>query len=104
MSLACPHCNGEIEISLGKARSPLEYAAEVVEEFVNSPGPLIKLRHVEQELKKTFPQSAPSRNTIIDWIKNGTLLGLQLGKGKNYYVFQSSLDNLIAKLRVFEPQ
>lgn len=54
---------------------------------------LVKLRDVERELARYFhAESRPSRNTIIGWIEEGTLLGLQLGSGNNYYVLESSLE------------
>ena len=61
---------------------------------------LIKLRDVERILSSCFHvESRPSRNTIIGWIEEGTLLGMQLGSGRNYYVFESSLDEFKEKLQ-----
>lgn len=60
---------------------------------------LIKLRDVERELASFFHrESRPSRNTIIGWIEEGTLLGTQLGSGKNYYVYESSFERFKLKL------
>lgn len=54
---------------------------------------LIKLREVETVLREYFPEgSCPSRSTIIGWIEDGTLLGKQLGSGRNYYVLESSFE------------
>lgn len=61
---------------------------------------LIKLRDVEQILTRYFrPESRPSRNTIIGWIEEGFLLGTQLGSGRNYYVYESSLRSFEQKLQ-----
>lgn len=38
---------------------------------------------------------APSRPTIISWINSGKLEGRKYGKGENWFVYHSSLDNLI---------
>lgn len=60
---------------------------------------LIKLRDVEREIADLFhAESRPSRNTIIGWIEDGTLLGRQLGSGNNYYVWESSLDRFRRQL------
>lgn len=57
---------------------------------------LVKLREAEQILAQCFPGgSRPSRTTIIGWIESGTLLGKQIGRGGNYYVFESSLQKFI---------
>jgi hypothetical protein len=56
--------------------------------------PLIKLVNVEQILSRIF-QPAPSRPTIVGWIEDGTLEGRQVGRGDNWFVYQSSLDNFI---------
>lgn len=61
--------------------------------------PLVKLRDVEQLLAEHFYRaSRPSRATIICWIEDGTLRGKQIGPGRNYYVYKSSLDRLITEL------
>lgn len=57
---------------------------------------LWKLREVEKALSKVFVR-LPSRNTLIGWIENGTLHGKKIGRGKNYYVFQSSLERFIGR-------
>lgn len=60
---------------------------------------LVKLRDVERIVAGCFdPDSRPSRTTIIAWIEEGTLSGKQIGPGKNYYVFRSSLDRLINEI------
>lgn len=61
---------------------------------------LIKLRDVETVLRDFFHEgSCPSRSTIIGWIEEGTLNGMQIGSGRNYYVYESSLDRLMSELR-----
>lgn len=57
---------------------------------------LIKLGDVERELGKVF-YTPPSRPTIVGWIEDGTLDGKQIGRGNNYYVFESSLNKFILK-------
>jgi len=60
---------------------------------------LVKLRDAERILAGYFHRdSCPSRTTIIGWIEDGTLIGTQLGRGRNYYVCQSSLDAFITHL------
>lgn len=56
--------------------------------------PLIKLSKVERELARVFAP-APSRPTIVGWIEQGTLDGKQIGRGDNWFVYQSSLDSFI---------
>jgi len=54
---------------------------------------LIKLRDVERRLEEIFDrESRPSRSTLIGWIEDGTLDGVQIGRGLNYFVRESSLD------------
>lgn len=62
--------------------------------------PLIKLGEVERILAKIF-FPAPSRPTIVGWIEEGTLDGKQIGRGDNWFVYQSSLDDFI---RQSQPQ
>lgn len=57
---------------------------------------LIKLDEVERVLAKVF-RPAPSRPTIVAWIEEGTLDGKQIGRGKNWFVYESSLNNLITQ-------
>ena len=57
---------------------------------------LIKLGEVERILSQVF-HPAPSRPTIVAWIEDGTLDGKQIGRGDNWFVYQSSLDTLICK-------
>ncbi|MEO8649177.1 MAG: hypothetical protein ABI539_08430 [Acidobacteriota bacterium] len=56
--------------------------------------PLIKLVVVESMLGKIF-RPAPSRPTIVGWIEEGLLEGRQFGRGDNWFVYQSSLDDFI---------
>lgn len=56
--------------------------------------PLIKLGEVERILSQVF-QPAPSRPTLVSWLEDGTLEGKQIGRGDNWFVYQSSLNNLI---------
>jgi hypothetical protein len=60
---------------------------------------LVKLRDVESILAGHFRrESCPSRTTIIGWIEDGTLIGTQLGRGRNYYVYESSLQAFTDRL------
>lgn len=61
--------------------------------------PLLKLRDVEAILRRHFHrESMPRRLTIIHWIEEGTLIGIQLGQGRHYYVFESSINRFIEKI------
>lgn len=60
--------------------------------------PLIKLGEVERILSKVFAP-APSRPTLVAWIEDGTLEGRQIGRGDNYYVYQSSLRQFIEDMK-----
>lgn len=73
---------------------------QVAQNKLPFPAPrLVKLREVERILADCFPDgSRPSRNTIIGWIEEGTLNGMQIGSGRNYYVFESSLHAFIGLL------
>lgn len=55
---------------------------------------LLKLGEVERVLAKVF-HPAPSRPTIVAWIEEGTLEGRQIGRGDNWFVYESSLNTLI---------
>jgi len=59
--------------------------------------PLIKLESVERELEKYF-QPVPHRLTIYGWLEDGTLVGEQIGRGKNWYVYESSFTKFIHAL------
>lgn len=60
---------------------------------------LVKLREAERLLHDCFPDgSRPSRNTIIEWIEDGTLNGKQIGRGRNYYIFDDSLRQFIQRV------
>jgi hypothetical protein len=56
--------------------------------------PLIKLGEVERILEQVF-RPAPSRPTIVAWIEEGTLEGKQIGRGDNWFIYESSLTKLI---------
>lgn len=56
--------------------------------------PLIKLGEVERILARVF-SPVPSRPTIVAWIEEGTLEGRQIGRGDNWFIYQSSLDDFI---------
>lgn len=56
--------------------------------------PLIKLGEVERILEQVF-RPAPSRPTIVGWIEEGTLEGKQIGRGDNWFIYESSLTKLI---------
>lgn len=60
--------------------------------------PLIKLGEIERVLAKIF-RPCPSRPTIVGWIEDGTLEGHQLGLGRNWFVYKSSLDQFILQLQ-----
>lgn len=60
--------------------------------------PLIKLSEVERALSKVF-YPAPSRPTIVGWIEDGTLEGQQIGRGDNWFVYKTSLDNFILQFQ-----
>lgn len=55
---------------------------------------LIKVGEVERILRQVF-LPAPTRPTIVGWILDGTLDGRQLGRGDNWFIYQSSLDDFI---------
>lgn len=76
--MICPHCL-------------------LLHHIAKRPDRLVKLRHVERQLDVLMPRR-PSRNTLINWLNDGTLRGIQLGRGHNYYVFESSLDSFKQKL------
>ena len=59
--------------------------------------PLIKLSVVEDHLGKVF-QPVPDRVTIYGWLEDGTLAGEQIGRGRNWYVYASSLNSFILSI------
>jgi len=59
--------------------------------------PLLKLSVVEAHLAKVF-QPVPDRLTIYTWLEDGTLAGEQVGRGRNWYVYASSLSKFILAL------
>ena len=61
--------------------------------------PLVKLHVVETVLRDIF-DPIPSRHTIVAWIEEGKLEGRQVGRGRNWHVYQSSLQNLIDEYHV----
>lgn len=65
--------------------------------------PLIKLGEVERVLERVF-NPRPSRHTIIGWIEEGILGGRQFGRGGNWFIYQSSLDQLIRESQEVRPQ
>lgn len=59
---------------------------------------LVKIEVAERDyLSKVFKQ-LPDRETIIGMIDDGTLAGEQIGRGRNWYVYESSLLNFITAL------
>lgn len=56
--------------------------------------PLLKLERVEHELAQIF-DPVPSRPTLYEWLEDGTLEGEQIGRGRLWYVYSSSLDKFI---------
>jgi len=62
------------------------------------PDKLIKLRDVEIMFEEVFDRrSMPSRTTIVGWIEDGTLDGVQIGRGRNYFVRQSSIERFFER-------
>lgn len=57
--------------------------------------PLRRLGEVERIFGKIFLNCAPSRPTLIMMCQDGTLDAIQLGRGRNWFVYQSSLDKFI---------
>lgn len=69
------------------------------ETATSPPARLVKLREAESVLAPYFVEgSRPSRNTIVAWIEDGTLTGIQVGVGRNYYVSESSLLRFVASI------
>ncbi|MFV0388392.1 MAG: hypothetical protein ACK5NT_06530 [Pyrinomonadaceae bacterium] len=61
---------------------------------------LLKLGDVERTLAPYFAEgSKPSRKLIIGLFEEGVLDGVQLGKGRNYWIYRSSLNELINNLK-----
>ena len=56
--------------------------------------PLVKLCVVEAVLKQHV-DPVPSRHTIVCWIEEGLLEGRQHGRGRQWHVYRSSLQNFI---------
>lgn len=61
--------------------------------------PMLRLGEVERVLQRVFFNSAPSRPTLISMCQDGTLDAIQFGRGRNWFVYKSSLDNLILSLQ-----
>lgn len=57
--------------------------------------PLLRLGEVERALQRIFFGSAPSRPTLIMMCQDGTLDAIQLGRGRNWFVYKSSLNEFI---------
>jgi len=60
---------------------------------------LLKLGVVERALQKVMLGSAPSRPTLVAMIEDGTLDGIQLGRGRYWFVYRSSLDDYILRIQ-----
>ncbi len=60
--------------------------------------PLLKLSLVEDQLAKIF-QPVPDRITIYTWLEDGTLEGEQIGRGRNWYIYTSSLNAFILQMQ-----
>ena len=56
---------------------------------------LLRLGEVERALQKIFRESTPSRPNLIMMCQDGTLEAIQLGRGRNWFVYETSLDNFI---------
>lgn len=60
---------------------------------------LMKLRDAEFKIRRyVLADSMPSRGMLIRLIEDGTLDGKQLGRGRNWFVTESSVDRLIEYL------
>lgn len=59
---------------------------------------LLKLSVVEEHLAKIF-EPVPDRETICAMIEDGTLEGRQIGPGKNWFVYSSSLNEFILSIQ-----
>lgn len=57
--------------------------------------PLYPLGEVERILQQIFPAGGPSRPTLISMCETGEFEGTQLGRGRTWYVYKSSLDQYI---------
>ena len=57
---------------------------------------LYSLSRVEDILVEVV-DPVPNRQTLINWCESGYLLGKQLGPGRMWHVYQSSLDKLISE-------
>lgn len=69
-------------------------------EFID---PIIKLSVAQRELGK-YVQPVPDLKTIVAWCESGELNGTQLGPGKLWYIFSSSLDEFILRLHARSQQ
>lgn len=56
---------------------------------------LHRLGVVERVLEKIFGDCKPSRPTLITMCEEGILEAIQLGRGRNWFVYESSLDRYI---------
>ena len=56
---------------------------------------LYRLGVVERVLSAIFPEDTPSRPTLIKMCEEGILDGKQLGRGRHWHVYKSSLDSYI---------
>lgn len=59
---------------------------------------LLKMQRVEEVLGKVF-DPIPDRKTIIGWLDEGILEGKQIGRGDNYYIYESSLTRFITDMQ-----
>jgi hypothetical protein len=56
---------------------------------------LYPLAEVERILQQIFPTGGPSRPTLISMCETGEFDATQLGRGRTWYVYKSSLDQYI---------
>lgn len=69
-------------------------------EFID---PIVKLSVAQRELAKII-RPVPDLKTIVAWCESGELTGTQLGPGRCWYIFTSSLDELILRLHARSQQ
>lgn len=56
---------------------------------------LLRLGEVERALGRIFFESTPSRPTLISMCEDGTFRAIQLGRGRNWFVYETSLTEFI---------
>lgn len=91
--MTCPHCLGGSIAALAASTLPSPRPAAAHDR-------LVKLRFAQDIIGDCIGGTRPpSRNTIIEWIKTGRLRGTQIGRGRNYFIWESSLAEFADKVR-----